>query len=1138
MEESGYVNDGISSVSAIKVSEESNGINSETSEQLDTTSSDKVIDLTEVYSPRIYFKDASHFLKDKKELQNKAVSTKMERRKKDKPVCITIDSSSDEDDIEVKSSASSEYKPDTRESSVQIDDDDDKSNSDSESPKPSKRKKSAVNSSDEGSIIIDDSDEEITAKKTKSNKRRRVVLYSDEDSDFPYDDDKEEMDSSQKVRTRRIKTRDELEKETVNAEEAEKERKKRLLERQKEFNGIEYETVVTEDGISLVKVLKNLILDNDSKNKNPKPVAVHPSLVRVLKSHQAEGIQFMYDCAFESLEQFRDGNDGGGGILAHCMGLGKTLQVIAFLHTILNHKEISKEISKVLVVVPKNVVLNWRNEFEKWLGSNDHRLESFTVYELDSFKEDRDRLFCLKNWKEEEGPSVMIIGYDMFRILTQAPEDRVVKKRSAKPPPKPKKLSKKQKKFQTMQVEFRKYLQNPGPDLVVLDEAHKLKNDESLIARTMVKIQTRRRICLTGTPLQNNLKEYYVMVSFVKPNLLGTMTEFKNQFANIIERGRTKDATDFEVKLMRRRCFVLYNRLDKIVQRKDISVLKESIPGKMEYVLNEAERKRMLQEDGDSINDFIADDDDVSEASGSDLGDLDSGNSDIEEGDYRRGTRQSKRLNRDKESSPVPSILSLPPEEINGWWSDVVKTDDRFNLEMSNKLVILFDIIKRCEAIGDKLLVFSQSLESLKLIRNFLEYYDKNDKWFVDGHECLAAYGEKWGWKKGDDFLCIDGSVSSADRENIQQRFNKKTNFRARLMLISTRAGSLGTNMVAANRVVIFDCCWNPSHDTQSLFRVYRIGQTKPVYIYRLIAAGTMEECIYKRQVTKDSVAMRVVDEAQIQRHFHNQDLEELYTLSHTPYYENDPKKVAPPKDRLLADLILANPSAVVNFIFHDNLFENIDGEKLTPDEIEEAWNEYARVKANPNGDHAMLMQMQHAAILQANPALNAQPSHAASNSLAAILALSQMQNNLTFNSTPNNPQANNHQKGQVNGIPVDPALARLITSDNIYHVGLNCGLNAQQSTYVAYIKMITHILLEKMPPELRGGVVEIGSTITDILYDNSKPAQDKTRQVLNLFQTLVTVFRKNMVTSNLLDHYTTISPWLIPSRVVLPHRR
>jgi transcriptional regulator ATRX len=631
------------------------------------------------------------------------------------------------------------------------------------------------------------------------------------------------------------------------------------------------------------------------------------------------------------------------GILAHCMGLGKTLQVIAFLHTILNHKEISKEISKVLVVVPKNVVLNWRNEFEKWLGSNDHKLESFTVYELDSFKEDRDRLFCLKNWKEEEGPSVMIIGYDMFRILTQAPEDRVVKKRSAKPPPKPKKLSKKQKKFQTMQVEFRKYLQNPGPDLVVLDEAHKLKNDESLIARTMVKIQTRRRICLTGTPLQNNLKEYYVMVSFVKPNLLGTMTEFKNQFANIIERGRTKDATDFEVKLMRRRCFVLYNRLDKIVQRKDISVLKESIPGKMEYVLNvrltqpqvqlyqqyldmvakdgianlrtrvlpdyhffsriwthpyqlihhaeEAERKRMLQEDGDSINDFIADDDDVSEASGSDLGDLDSGNSDIEDGEYRRGTRQSKRLNKDKESSPVPSISSLPPEEINGWWSDVVKADDRFNIEMSNKLVILFDIIKRCEAIGDKLLVFSQSLESLKLIRNFLEFYDKNDRWFVDGHECLAAHGEKWGWKKGEDFLCIDGSVGSADRENIQQRFNKKTNFRARLMLISTRAGSLGTNMVAANRVVIFDCCWNPSHDTQSLFRVYRIGQTKPVYIYRLIAAGTMEECIYKRQVTKDSVAMRVVDEAQIQRHFHNQDLEELYTLSHTPYYENDPKK-------------------------------------------------------------------------------------------------------------------------------------------------------------------------------------------------------------------------------------------------------
>uniref|UniRef100_A0AC34FXA6 Helicase ATP-binding domain-containing protein n=1 Tax=Panagrolaimus sp. ES5 TaxID=591445 RepID=A0AC34FXA6_9BILA len=576
------------------VPETSDEIKPQSSSEIITTACGKTIDLAEVYQPVIYFEDASHKLEGKKVPQNTIQPKIMASNKKAKPACITLDSSSDED-VEVASKASSEYNPShSRDSSVCIEDDDDKSSSDSESPKPTSfKRKLVLNSSDEESKDEKgSSDEEFTVK--KNNKRRRIIADSDEDdyddelSDAKdkEDDEDDEMNASQKTRTRRIKDKDELEKETVDAEEAEKERRKRLLERQKEFNGIEYETVTTEDGISLIKRLKNLILDSDSKSKEPKPVSVHPSLVRVLKSHQAEGIQFMYDSAFESLEQFRKGNDGGGCILAHCMGLGKTLQVIAFLHTILTHKEISKKIEKILVVVPKNVVLNWRNEFEKWLGANDHRLETFTVFELDSFKEDRDRLMCLKHWKAEEGGSVMIIGYDMFRLLTQAEDDRVEKKRRTKAPPKPKKLSKKQKKFQTMQVEFRKLLQNPGPDLVVLDEAHKLKNSDSLVARTMSKIRTRRRICLTGTPLQNNLIEYYVMVSFVRPNLLGTMTEFKNQFANAIERGRTKDANEFEIRLMRKRCFVLFERLNKIVQRKDISVLKKEIPGKLEYVLN------------------------------------------------------------------------------------------------------------------------------------------------------------------------------------------------------------------------------------------------------------------------------------------------------------------------------------------------------------------------------------------------------------------------------------------------------------------------------------------------------------------------------------------------------------------------
>ena len=158
----------------------------------------------------------------------------------------------------------------------------------------------------------------------------------------------------------------------------------------------------------------------------------------------------------------------------------------------------------------------------------------------------------------------MIMGYDMFRNLTNQTT---------------KKFKKKQKET------FQETLVDPGPDLVVCDEGHVLKNTKSALNIAMNKIKTRRRIILTGTPLQNNLSEYFAMVDFVKPKLLGTYQEFRNRFVNPISNGQNSDSTDRDVRVMKKRSFILNDLIKGCLQRLDYNVLVPYLQPKFEYVL-------------------------------------------------------------------------------------------------------------------------------------------------------------------------------------------------------------------------------------------------------------------------------------------------------------------------------------------------------------------------------------------------------------------------------------------------------------------------------------------------------------------------------------------------------------------------
>lgn len=854
--------------------------------------------------------------------------------------------------------------------------------------------------------------EENRSYKQKQKKKRRRIKVQDDSSESKNnsedgEDDENGDDSDSKSpgkarkKIRKILKVEKLRTETQNALKEEEERRKRIAEREREREKLR-EVVVVEDA-SPVKcpITTKLILDEDPETKEPL-VQVHRHMVTKLKPHQVDGVQFMWDCCCESLKKTK--KEGGSGcILAHCMGLGKTLQVVAFLHTVLLCEHL--EFSTALVVCPLNTALNWLNEFEKWQeGLADD--ESLQVNELATIKRPQERGDILKTWHEDGG--IIIIGYEMYRNLTQGKNVK----------------SKKLKEI------YHRTLVDPGPDFVICDEGHILKNEASAISKAMNSIQTRRRIILTGTPLQNNLIEYHCMVNFIKENLLGSVKEFRNRFINPIQNGQCADSTMVDVRVMKKRAHILYEMLAGCVQRRDYTALTKFLPPKYEYVLavrmtpiqcklyryyldhltgatfgGEGARgkagTKLFQDfqmlsriwthpwclqldyiskenkgyfDEDSLDEFIATDTEESSMSVSSdeesrtpkpkakKGKKESSSSsesgsenDVEVikvwnsrsrggGDGTTEDGPNNNIPLKLEDTKATSSTSESPTA--DWYKEFVTEADAEVLEHSGKMTLLFEILRMSEELGDKVLVFSQSLISLDLIEDFLEVASRAK---LEGKPDF--YKGEGKWIRNIDYYRLDGSTSAQTRKKWAEDFNDVTNTRGRLFIISTRAGSLGINLVAANRVIIFDASWNPSYDIQSIFRVYRFGQHKPVFVYRFLAQGTMEEKIYDRQIAKQSLSFRVVDQQQIERHFTMNELTELYTfepdLLDDPNVDKKKKRDTPmlPKDTVLAELLQGMKEFIVTYHEHDSLLDHKEEEELSEEDRKAAWAEYEAEK-------------------------------------------------------------------------------------------------------------------------------------------------------------------------------------------------
>ncbi|CAG9759735.1 unnamed protein product [Ceutorhynchus assimilis] len=327
------------------------------------------------------------------------------------------------------------------------------------------------------------------------------------------------------------------------------------------------------------------VLVNVGHRQDEPDVFVAPQIARIIKPHQIGGVRFLYDNLIETINRF-DVSSGFGCILAHSMGLGKTLQIVTFSDVFLRHTP-SKTI---LCIMPINTLQNWMAEYNMWMPTTENaaksplsshgevRSRNFNLHVLnDGHKTLVARQRVIHAWKSLGG--VLLIGYEQFRLLSMKKNSKP-KRKSMAAPESPEDI-----KNKPIFDEIHAALVDPGPDLIICDEGHRIKNSHASISAALKQVRTKRRVVLTGYPLQNNLTEYWCMVDFVRPNYLGSKTEFLNMFERPIMNGQCIDSTEADIKLMRYRAHVLHSLLAGFVQRRSHRVLQTVLPQKEEYVL-------------------------------------------------------------------------------------------------------------------------------------------------------------------------------------------------------------------------------------------------------------------------------------------------------------------------------------------------------------------------------------------------------------------------------------------------------------------------------------------------------------------------------------------------------------------------
>jgi DNA repair and recombination protein RAD54B len=523
------------------------------------------------------------------------------------------------------------------------------------------------------------------------------------------------------------------------------------------------------------------------KGKQIVDVVVDPVLSKHLRGHQREGVKFLYECVMGMR------CEGEGAIMADEMGLGKTLQTITLLWTLMKQNPIYESqpvIKKALVVCPAGLVDNWKREFRKWLGNE--RIGVFVANVKDK---------KITDFTMGKAYNIMIIGYEMLR---------------------------------TVQEELKK---GGGIDIVIADEGHRLKTANNKAMLAIQSLNTERRIILSGTPLQNDLGEFFTAIDFVNPGLLGQRSAFKRAFEAPIIRSRQPDASESELEKGEARWKELVSLTSQFMIRRTAEVLSKYLPPKTEHIVfcrptkAQAEAYRAIL----SSNIFAVA-----------LGNTDMALQLIMV--LKKICNSPSLLKTSKKDDENPSEMLqallplIPPHVLNSHAS-------------STKLRLLDSLVHR---------IHTTTEEKIVIVSNYTTTLDMIERLLVS-----LSYT----------YLRLDGSTPANKRQALVEKFNKTPKAASFAFLLSAKSGGVGLNLIGASRIVLFDIDWNPATDLQAMARIHRDGQKLPVKIYRFLVQGGIDEKIYQRQVMKMGLANAVVDNKASASSFSKEELRDLFRL-------------------------------------------------------------------------------------------------------------------------------------------------------------------------------------------------------------------------------------------------------------------